>query len=344
MRRRSWVTLVVLALIAVGCSNPETKRGVGVDKVNTDVGLGIVPVLGAAPPNVVVQRPIRRSIPTLPPIGTIPPFEVPTARPTNCPAAGDFDFPAIEAGVDPDPRVRPAEGSYPYKLDGKVVTDRGPETVDEFETRTVSKVEDDSVAPGAFHFTVTQVELLDERRGNGALETQFRVVPTSNTGSVPNPPAPAPPVSDTGRGVYLVSIVFKTTDDEGKPEEIRFEPSSPLQLLAFPVQNGSQINASGTDPQTGVQVTITGVLKGKKQIDACGDRVDTWFVDADQRIRFTDPETFQTETIEADYDYGVAPQYGGLLLYERVVAPKDGPIITVSSRVGKVPEQRRVSG
>jgi hypothetical protein len=185
---------------------------------------------------------------------------------------------------------------------------------------------------------------LDERRGAGALETQFRVVPTSNTGSVPNPPAPAPPVSDTGRGVYLVSIVFKTTDDEGRPEEIRFEPSSPLQLLAFPVQNGSEINASGTDPQTGVQVTITGVLKGKKQVDACGDRVDTWFVDADERIRFVDPETLQAETIEADYDYGVAPQFGGLLLYERVIAPKDGPIITLTSRVGKVPEQRRVSG
>jgi hypothetical protein len=315
---------------------------VRVEEISTNVGLGVEPVLAAAPPNIVVRKPISRPQQTFPPQRTIPPLEIPEPVRADCPRAGDFDFPALDAGVDPNPRVRPAPGSYKYKLDGKIVTESGEVVVDEFETREITKVEDDTVTDNAFHFTVKQSDLLDERRGTGTIESVYRVVPTGNTQNVPNPPV-GPGVSDIGRGVYLVSHIFRGTDDMGKPTVQRFEPSNPLLLLPFPVEDGTAITASGTDPQTGAQVTIDGQIKGKKQIDACGDRVDTWFVDATEKYRYSDPQTLQTQTIEADYDYGVAPQYGGLLLYERVVAPIDGPIITIDSRVGRVPKQTKVS-
>ena len=341
MRLRRGTALLLLGLVVAGCSGPGTTRGVRVDEINTNVGLGVEPILNAAPPNIVItQRPRSREEFEQPPLRTIPPFEIVTPRPVNCPLAGDFDFPAQEAGIDPDPKVRPAAGNYPYKLDGEIVTENGKFVVNEFETRTISKVEDDSVAPDAFHFTVKQTVLFDERRGEGTLETTYRVVPTSNTGSVPNPPAPAPAVSDAGRGVYLVSIIYRDKEDDQDVEQ-RFEPSNPLLLLPFPVEDGGMINASGTDPQTGAQVTITGQIKGKKQVDACGERVDSWFVDAVETLRYNDPESFQTETIEADYNYGVAPQFGGMLVYERVEAPQDGPIVTIEARVGKVPKPTR---
>lgn len=311
------------------------------DEVNTDVGLGVEPVLGPAPGNIVVRRPIPRQ--QLAPIEfpTLPPIEFETPTPAVCPRAGDFDFPEKDAGVDPPAGVRPQEGAYKYFLDGRIETDTGALDVKQFETRVLSEVKDDSVAPDAYTFTVQQSQLLDERIGDGKLTTTYRVVPTGNFRSVPNPPDPAPDVSDTGRGLYLVSIVFQGLDEEGKPYESRFDPSNPLLLLPYPVIQGTDINASGTDPQTGTQVTITGQVKSKKQVDACGDRVDTWLIDATERYRFTDPETFQTETIEADYDYGVAPQYGGMILYERVVAPIDGPIIKLDARIGSVPKQGR---
>lgn len=340
MRLHRGTALLLVGMVALGCSGPGTTRGVRVDEINTNVGLGVEPILNAAPPNIVVTRPPRREIFEPIPQRTIPPFEIVTPRPVNCPPAGDFDFPAEEAPVEPDPEVRPAAGNYPYKLDGEIVTENGEFVVNEFETRTISEVEDDSVAPDAFRFTVKQTVLFDDRRGEGTLETTYRVVPSSNTRSVPNPPAPAPAVSDAGRGVYLVSIIYRDEED-GEEVEQRFEPSNPLLLLPFPVEDGAMINASGTDPQTGAQVTITGQIKGKKQVDACGERVDSWFVDATETLRYSDPETFQTETIEADYDYGVAPQFGGMLVYERVKAPKDGPIVSIEARVGKVPKPTR---
>lgn len=330
---------MLVTLIATACSSTKIKRGVNVRGLDTDVGLGVEPVLGPAPGNIVVRKPIERD--RLGPIEfpTLPPIEFATPVPAVCPRAGDFDFPEKDAGVDPPPNVRPKEGAYRFFLDGRIESDAGRVDIKQFETRVFSDVKDDTAAPGAYTFAVQQNQLLDERIGTGKLTTTYRVVPTGNFRTVPNPPDPAPAVSDTGRGVYLVSIRFQGVDDEGKPFESRFDPSNPLLLLPYPVVQGTDINASGTDPQTGTQVTITGEVKSKKQVDACGERVDTWLIDAIETYRFSDPETFQTETIEADYDYGVAPQYGGMILYEKVVAPIEGPVIKLEARVGKVPEQ-----
>lgn len=331
--------LVAFVALVAACGGPAGSRGVRVEDINTDIGLGVEVNLDAAPANTVVRRPIRRDA-VLPPARTIPPFE--TAEPdegAECPAAGPFDFAAVDAGVDPDPQARPFEGSYRWKLDGKVVTDQGQEKVDEFETRRITDVEDDTASPQAFRFTMAQTRLLDDRPGEGTLETTYRVVPTGQARNVPNPPV-GPGVSDTGRGLYLVSIFFTGTDDEGEPTESRFEPTSPLLLLPFPVTDGTEIDASGTDPQTGMQVSIVGAVNGKKQIDTCGKRVDSWFVNAEQTIRVTDPQTLQTESFESDYDYGVGPQFGSMLLYERIEAPKEGPIISVAARIAEIPKRR----
>jgi hypothetical protein len=337
-RRSAALIVALVALVATACASSKITRGVDVKAVNTDVGLGVEPVLGPAPGNIVVRKPIPRE--QLGPIvyPTLPPFEIETPTPASCPRAGDFDFPEKDAGVDPPPDIRPSEGAYKYFLEGKIESDTGKVDVRQFETRVLSDVKDDTAAPDAYSFTMQQSQLLDERVGYGKLITTYRVVPTGNFRTVPNPPAPAPGVSDTGRGLYLVSIVFQGVDDEGKPFESRFDPSNPLLLLPYPVVQGTDINASGTDPQTGTQVTITGEVKGKKQVDACGERVDTWLIDAVESYRFSDPDTFQTETIEADYDYGVAPQFGGMILYEKVIAPREGPIIKLEARVGSVPK------
>ncbi len=341
MRKPLLCSLVAFALVAVACGGPEGSRGVRVEDISTDVGLGIEINLDAAPAPV-VTGPVRRRVIELPQ-NTLPPFE--TVPPVNveCKRAGDFDFPAVDAGVDPDARARPTEGSYRWKLDGKIITDAGDLKVDEFETRTIADVEDDTAAPGAFRFKMTQKRLFDNRPGDGTLETTYRVVPTGQIRNVPNPPA-GPTVADTGRGLYLVSTLFKGRDEEGQPVESRFEPTSPLLLLPFPVTDGTEIDSSGTDPQTGMQISITGQIKGKKQVDACGKRVDSWFVDADQDVRVTNPETLQTETFTGDYNYGVNPQYGSMMMYERVLAPKDGPIVTVEARIGRVPKRTLEGG
>jgi hypothetical protein len=68
--------------------------------------------------------------------------------------------------------------------------------------------------------------------------------------------------------------------------------------------------------------------------------VDSWFTDAELRFTFTDERTGQTQTLESNYDYGIAPQYGAMLVYEHTDAPKDAPAITVDARIGKVPGEK----
>jgi hypothetical protein len=339
---RKVAILAALALFG-GCAANQSERGVGLAEVSTDVGLGIEVLRKAAPPNIVVRRPSRA--PQATPLPTLPPLVVTTPKPTVCPAAGDFDFPAQEAGVEPPENVRPREGSYRYYISGKVSGEGGPQTINEFETRTITDVVDDGAGEGAYRFTVQQTQLLDDRSGSGGiLETTYLVVPRGNFQSVPNPPDPpgagadAPNVADSGRGVFLASYVFRGLDEEGNPSESRFEPTRPLLLLPYPVVQGFEIDSRGSDPETGSQLHITGTVKEKMQIDACGDRVDSWLVDAQETFTISDPETLQTETLEADYNYGVGPQFGGMVLYERVEAPLDGPTVQVDSRIGEVPE------
>jgi hypothetical protein len=176
------------------------------------------------------------------------------------------------------------------------------------------------------------------------LTTTFRVVPTS-------PGQTETTRTDAGRGVFIVSIVFEGKDSEGRTIRAAFNPTPAVQLIAFPVKDGAGVggttptqtgsrsidSSSGTDPGSGAQLTITGKVKGKKQVDACGERVDSWFTDAEQRFTYTDDRTGQTETLESNYDFGIATQYGGMLVYEHTDAPKDGPSIKIDARIGKVP-------
>lgn len=335
MRRSArFVTALILGVVVfTSCGNggEGARSGVGVRSINTNIGLGIE-LEAAAPANIVVQSPRRRAVPT-DPESTIPPFdfEVPPRANRPCPVAGPFDFPDIEAGVEP--RGRPAAGDFPWKLDGEVTTGNGVFPVDTFETRRINRVQDHPSISGAFTFDVTQENLIDERQNRGTLTTRYRVVPRPaiEQEQVPN---------DVGKGLYIEGIVFRGEDSEGREVETEFAPTSPLNIMPFPVRDGTAIEARGSDPSTLARLTITGVVKGHKQVDACGDRVDTWFVDAQQEYTYTDNSTGQTESLVSNYDYGVATQYGALIIFEHVDAPLDEPAVKLEARIGQVPEAR----
>ncbi|MGH2758203.1 MAG: hypothetical protein ACRDKJ_01430, partial [Actinomycetota bacterium] len=56
------------------------------------------------------------------------------------------------------------------------------------------------------------------------------------------------------------------------------------------------------------------------------------------RFTYTDSRTGQTQTLESNYDYGVAPQYGSQLTYEKTDAPLEEPSIQIEQRIGQVPK------
>lgn len=343
--RRWWAALAVGAVLLTSCGRSEVEQGVGVRSINTDVGLG-VDVQLAAPPNIVVQPTRQRRQPEQRiPRFTLPPIVQPTAEPTRpCPEAGPFDFPAAETGTEV--KGRPKAGNYPWKIDGTEVGSAGVYEFDEFETRTISAVADDSSGPGAFTYKQKQTFLIDDRGVNdGSITTTFRVTPVS-------PGRTDVSRTDAGQGLFIESIVFEGKDPEGRTVTSAFNPSPAVQLMGFPVQDGGGVggttptqtgkvpieSSSGTDPASGAQLTVTGKVKGKKQVDACGERVDSWFTDAQYRFTYTNDRNGQTETLESNYDFGVATQYGALLVFEHTDAPSEEPSIKLDQRIAVVPQ------
>jgi hypothetical protein len=344
-RKFRWGGLIlVCALVFSSCGSAGgDQQGVGVRSINTDVGLGVEVQLGA-PANVVVEQTQRRRPDQRPPRFTLPPIVQPTAAPTRpCPAAGPFDFPAEETGTVAQGRPKP--GNYAWKIEGRAYGSAGVEEIDQFETRTIADVQDDPASSDAFSFKQTQTFLIDDRRGAGTLTTTFRVVPTS-------PGQTDTTRSDAGRGVFIVSIVFNGKDEEGRNITSEFNPVPAVQIMGFPVKDGGGVagstptqtgarpveSSAGTDPGSGAQLRVTGTVKGKKQVDACGQRIDSWFTDAQQTFTYTDDRTGQTQTLESNYDYAIAPQFGGMLVSEHTEAPLEGPAIVVDARIGQVPE------
>jgi hypothetical protein len=338
---RFFAAIVAGALLFGACStSSDVKHGVGVRSINTDIGLGIDVNASTAPANTVVTP--RQQGPNAPPPITIPPltfYTPPPAVQRKCPVAGPFDFPAKEAGVEPT--GRPVATTYPHKIDGSVDAGAGPVKLDTFDSRTIKDIQDVSGEPMAFRYSQTQSFLVDQRQ-QGVLTTTFRVVPVS-------PAQTSRTNSDVGRGIFIESIHFQGRSGNNSVST-SFNPQPLVQLMAFPVIQGAGVagntpqtgtpitSSSGTDPQTGANLRITGTVKGKKQVDACGKKVDSWLTTTTEDFTYTDSSTGQTQTLESRYDYAFAIQYGSILVYEHTEAPAQGPVLIVDDRIAEIPK------
>jgi hypothetical protein len=328
-RHSRWFAALALGFMVLSSCSSEgdgARNGVGVRSINTNVGLG-VEVQAASPANVVVRPRERPQEPS----ATIPPLDFELPKPTNkpCPEAGPFDFPELDSGVEP--KGRPVAGTYDWKQDGRYTDGFGDFPIDTFDNRKILNVKDHSTIPDAFTFDVQQENFFDSRQSRGVLITHYRVVPQPAVKQEQLP-------NDAGKGLFIEGHTFIGKDDAGHEFERTNTWSPAVQLLAFPVKDGTAINSTGGDIGAGAQLTVAGVVKGKKQVDACGSRVDSWFINADLTFTTSDNRTGQTETFNMNYDYAVAPQYGGQLVFEHVEAPRDDPVLRVDSRIGRVPE------
>jgi hypothetical protein len=289
-----------------------------------------VEVEAIAPATAVITPAPRRQLTE--PTATLPPldFELPTPVKRPCPAAGPFDFPDLDTGVEP--QGRPAEATYDWKRDGSVVSGPGEFKIDDFETRRIMNVDDHPTIPDAFTYEEERKSFVDERQNrNITIVTRFRVVPQP---AVRNEQVP----NDVGKGFFIEGQVTTGKDSQGNEfrQELTFVPA--IQLAAYPIRQGTAFESTGTDLATGIRVTIRGVVKDKKQIDACGDRVDSWLMDAEQIITYP-AQNGQTETLHYNYDFGLAPQYGSIIVFEHVDAPIEGPVASIDFRIGRVPSR-----
>jgi hypothetical protein len=77
-----------------------------------------------------------------------------------------------------------------------------------------------------------------------------------------------------------------------------------------------QMNATGVDGRTQAVLRHRGTVINRFAADACGEPVQGFFVDAHQE--FIDP---RGQSYTRNYNYLVATQYGGLLIWEKIERP-----------------------
>jgi hypothetical protein len=110
-------------------------------------------------------------------------------------------------------------------------------------------------------------------------------------------------------------------DKQGIGGATVFKPNQPIRYLITPVLIGPErywqdnvVDAS-SDPSNPQTLTNKAYVKGRVTIDACGQRLRGWLVVADQTY------SVGGNSVTRHYEYGVATQMGGIIVYEHVLSP-----------------------
>lgn len=297
---------VAMALLLVACVGGGPESGVNVKSVATDLVYGIPPTPQAAAPadqDPVPEDPLDVEVRTgdqgsaepesfePEPIDTID-------RGGPCPTAPPNEFPAPVTDVV---EGTPQAGAYTWRVEG--TQNLGPPIGrTELPKTQARRIEDVEETETGHRFTMVAEEV--SIRSDRTVFTTYEI----RQG--------LPPTSTQEEGVYLTEIVRHGQDGSVAS---RFNPSPAVQILPLPVEPGAEVDSVGVDPQNFAVLRVEGTVMEKKRIDACGKVVDSWLVDA--FTTFVNPDG---EDTRRNYDYGVATQRGGSIVFERVATPCEG--------------------
>lgn len=316
--RRALTAGFLLALLAACGSGPE--RGVNVKTVATDLVYGIPPTSVPAPPANLGGTP-ENSVGVLF-SGSVnearrPRRTPPPARAPECPEAPLDKF--------PDPATssvkgKPLAGQYMWRVTGTQDAGAlGRVPLPRSTLRRIENVTTSEAAANMFSFTVVERDL---RFGSRTIvHTTYEVRPDD--------------------GIFLTKIEREIQGGDTST----FDPTPDVEILPLPVELGVDVNSVGVDPTTFEVMRIQGAVPKRQRVDACGDPVDSFFVNATQQF-----VSATGETVTRNYDYGVATQLGGMIVYEDVDAPCESqdeagkctpePTMTFTAHLGQLEPDR----
>lgn len=329
-RNRALVALGLVGLIAAGCVK-QGPPGVAISPLKADIVFGVkeaTPV--AAPANFVA--PIAGStsdlvdevtvaqkfedVPDFTPLPNRP--SAPTLRepPPACPPAALTAFPAL--GADSYVRGLPAEGVYRFKQQVTVKPpNRDPFSYEGYSSIAVRRVVQNPSKSYEFSFqtvepspvfngvTVTSFVVNSNpavvRNVNQAPQT-IGVVPTPGVDQTITPPTDEP-------GMFLTGVENQSYEGDVMPGP--FRPTGKgvkyLPLDESIVKPGQTFDSVGIDTTNQQALRNNGTVLRKTRIDACGEIVEGWLVEATQ--------SFSTEPLlDRKVFYNIATQYGALFI------------------------------
>jgi len=308
------LTLVIFALS--GCLKIPAS-GVAVKAVTADLVFGVPPLAEpVAPPGFTIPEAETTSSRPSPSSRSTTAAPKPPSPPREfCPTASDQTFPDEEASTSV--KGLPKEGLYAWKSS---LIKEGPE---EFKgtPKGIGGVRQTSATNSEFRVGELNI------RGSGASEKEallsFRFVVQDFQ-----------IIQDGGSddGIFLVKITqYKDANDQ---RGTTFTPEPKIKVLPLPVRAGLTLGEGNAGIDNGGSLAVlkqTGIVTGRKRVDACGVVIDSWFVNGDQEYVAPNGVSYKI-----DYDYSVATQFGGYIAFEHTVEDRGSFKITEDRNIGRL--------
>lgn len=279
---------LALVLTAAACGGPKAGVEVGVKEINTDVLIGPQrPRVVPAPPAASPPRPSGFPGFVQPPVTVLPP---PPTPPPSCPQASPIA--PIEQALTAVATVPPPEASYAYRNTGTWSVGDRHGAYPAVSTRSIMNVRNPAQG-GGFAFDVS----IPDPSGT-TTTTTYRVYP-SQTGPV-----------DPTPGIYIEQVVSRA----GETVTDTFTPVPAVLLMQFPAEAGKTWSSRGVDPTTQTVMQFNARIVARSIVDACGTRLAAWTVDVTEGI-------IRSPTADLTFaaTLSIAPQYGGLVVADKVV-------------------------
>lgn len=334
MRPRNLLLGLVVVGLTAGCVEQDPP-GVGIQKLSADIVFGFEPADPPAPPANLAPGPVNgEGVPVtyVPSLTAAPSVTSPALRSlrprlpltpltparSTCPPAAVNAFPAREAAQVLE--GTPVEGQYRWKRQGTQTLATLPGIVlpvSGFEQRLVRNVKP-SGTEGEFTYEMAQPELGTNR----TVISTFKVKPAALSRGVDLQTGQSVRAGDPERGISLMKV--ETIDREGNSAVQTFTPA--VLYLPLPVEPGESWSSVGIDPRSGSVLQHQARVIRRQRIDACGDVVDGWLVEATQ----TFTGSSGTSSAPVTYRYVVATQLGGLVISEErhVTSPQGNTDVT----------------
>lgn len=311
--------LIAAVVVLAGCVHHGDPK-VSMKPFKADLVFGVKPPEG--PPSLFTPPPATSAeaarvqananvdLPDLSRLGFTKPRPGPS-QVTVCPDAKSTATAPEEAPTNVPNLRLPAEGLYRWKKRGDftitVVSATQKFTYGGLTRRAVvkaTKVTDPGDPASGYSFTYRTIQpalfssnvvIMDWRVKTAA---QF-VQPAAATVNAPNQ-------GDPERGLALEAI--RENDKDGNEQKTYNFPSGVL-FFPLPIRSGTSWQASATDARTLETLSINAQVTSHERIDACGNLVDGWRVNA--TLTYSGQEN-----VTIPYNYIVATQLGALIIEE----------------------------
>jgi hypothetical protein len=327
------VPALIVVLAASGCVK-QKPPGLKVADLESSIVFGLKPLAVApppgAPPTVLPPPPLDAPPPdvAIPDVPKPPPPKLPTLPPKVtyfCRTATINDFPTVATLGAPNP---PKPGFYRYKKTPPELfgSDHYDVTPADLQPRLITNITKPQktnnpvnsaqgpVGSGQEVTTTTyqydQVTYLDNT-GKNLLVDRIQVTDNPIQQSVSSGAniGPTEYVGGPDRGVALYGRQLVSNGASAL-----FVPSSPLLLLPLPAVSGQTWQSVSVDPASGATYILYGRIVNRQRVDACGDVVEGWAVEA--QTVFKDPRSSTAQN--ATFRYYVDTNNGGQIVYEKV--------------------------